>query len=54
MKTNYSARAITLMSYETRQKMYEQEKDELFRNAHKYSTEELARKHDKIIKKWRI
>lgn len=53
-RLNYSDRAIRAMSRETREKLYRQEKDELFMQIKGLSAAEVQEAHDALIRKWRI
>ena len=53
-RLNYSDRAIRTMSRETREKLYRQEKDELFMQIRGLSAAEVQEAHDQLIQKWRI
>ena len=53
-RLNYSDRAIRAMSRETREKLYRQEKDELFMQIKGLSAAEVQDAHDALIRKWRI
>ena len=53
-KLNYSDRAIRAMSHETRQRLYRQEKDQLFMQIKGLSAVEVQEAHDALIRKWRI
>ena len=53
-RLNYSDRAIRAMSRETREKLYRQEKDELFMQIRGLSAAEVQEAHDHLIQKWRI
>ena len=49
-----SDRAIRAMSYESRLKHYEQEKDRLFSRISNMSAAEVAKAHAELAKKWRV
>lgn len=51
---SFGEKAIRRMSAETREKMYRQEKDELFQQIRGMSAAEVAKAHDALIKKWRV
>ena len=51
---DYTDRAIRNMSIETREKLYRQEKDELFMQIRGLTAAEVAAEHEKLIRKWRI
>lgn len=48
------SKAISMMSYQTRQARYRQEKDELYRKAGSMPPAELQKLLDELISKWRI
>ena len=51
---NYSDKAIRLMSQETRERLYLQEKDELFLQIRGLTASEVAEAHRKLAEKWRV
>ena len=53
-KLNYSDRAIRMMSPETREKLYRQDKNDLFAQLKSAPGQVFAEEHDRLIKKWRI
>ena len=53
MKT-YSEREIRKMPYDKRLRMYEEEKDELFRKSVKMSAAEISAAHAELARKWNV
>ena len=53
-KFNYSDRAIRGMSLETRQKLYDQEKNQLFQQIRGLPASEVAEAHRQLAEKWRV
>ena len=53
-KLNYSDKAIRVMSQETRERLYLQEKDELFMQIRGLSASEVADAHRKLAEKWNV
>ena len=53
-KLNYSDKAIRVMSQETRERLYLQEKDELFMRIRGLSASEVADAHRKLAEKWKV
>ena len=53
-KLDYNDRAIRLMSSETREKLYRQDKNDLFNQLRSAPGAVYAAEHDKLIKKWRV
>lgn len=53
-KNNLSERAIRTMSYESRLRNYEKEKDELFFKIRNMSASEVSEAHRKLAEKWRM
>ena len=51
---DYSDKAIRLMSPETRERLYLQEKDELFLQIRGLTASEVAEAHRKLAEKWRV
>lgn len=51
---DYSDRAIRAMSPETRERLYLQEKDELFLQIRGLTAAEVAEAHRKLAEKWRV
>lgn len=51
---NYSNRAIRAMSLETRQRLYDQEKNELFNQVRHLPGDEVAEAHRKLAEKWKV
>lgn len=51
---NYSGKAIRKMSRETRERLYLQEKDELFEQIRDLPAAEVTEAHKALIKKWRV
>ena len=51
---DYSDKAIRLMSQETRERLYLQEKDELFLQIRGLTASEVAEAHRKLAEKWRV
>ena len=51
---DYSDKAIRLMSQETRERLYLQEKDELFLQIRGLTASEVADAHRKLAEKWRV
>ena len=51
---DYSERAIRAMSPETRERLYLQEKDELFLQIRGLTASEVAEAHRKLAEKWRV
>lgn len=49
-----SERAIRAMTYESRLKNYEREKQELFMKSAHLPEEEVQTKHQELIRKWQI
>lgn len=50
----YSDKEIRKMPPETRERLYRQEKDELFQQIRGLPADEVAAAHEALIKKWRI
>ena len=53
-KLDYNDRAIRLLSSETREKLYRQDKNDLFNQLRSAPGAVYAAEHDKLIKKWRV
>ena len=53
-RLNYNDKAIRLMSSETREKLYRQDKNDLFCQLKSAPGAIYAAEHDKLIKKWRV
>lgn len=53
-RLNYSDKAIRVMSRETRERLYLQEKDELFLQIRNLSASEVAEAHRQLAEKWRV
>ena len=51
---DYSDRAIRAMSQETRDRLYLQEKDELFLQIRNLSAAEVAEAHKRLAEKWKV
>ena len=51
---DYSDRAIRAMSLDTRERLYLQEKDELFLQIRGLSAAEVSEAHQKLVRKWRV
>ena len=51
---DYSDMAIRAMSPETRERLYLQEKDELFLQIRGLTAREVAEAHRKLAEKWRV
>jgi len=53
-RLNYSDKAIRVMSRETRERLYLQEKDELFLQIRNLPASEVAEAHRQLAEKWRV
>ena len=53
-RLNYNDKTIRLMSPETREKLYRQDKNDLFFQLKSAPGSVYAAEHDKLIKKWRV
>ena len=53
-RLNCNDKAIRLMSPETREKLYRQDKNDLFCQLKSAPGAIYAAEHDKLIKKWRV
>ena len=53
-RLNYNDKAIRLMSPETRERLYREDKNALFEQMRSAPGAVYAAEHDKLIKKWRV
>ena len=53
-RLNYNDKAIRLMSPETRERLYRQDKNDLFNHLRSAPGAVYAAEHEKLIKKWRV
>ena len=53
-RLNYKDKAIRLMSPETRERLYREDKNDLFCQLKSAPGAIYAAEHDKLIKKWRV
>ena len=53
-RLKYSDRAIRAMSHETRERLYRQDKNDLFNQLKSAPGHVFAEEHDKLIRKWRV
>lgn len=53
-RLNYSDKAIRLMSRETRERFYRQDKNDLFNQLQSAPGNVYSAEHDKLVRKWRV
>lgn len=54
MSPKITERAIRAMPYDARLKHYEREKNELFMKISNMPAAEVQKKHEELVKKWRV